>query len=251
MVEIGHAGLFGRFAANLSLVFQLARFSLCSPEPRPVTASSVENDYLSNLDVVETFPFCIYHWPIRWHVERLIRQCQQIQGDLSLLNVGCGLSQVLKRIDPRHRYVGLDVDERAIELCRSRFGERQAQFELSTSYELPVEDDGYDVVFATEVVEHVLEPLRWLKELVRVTVPGGKVQLSTPNYGGWLLPLIENTFLEWMARRQGFTRKGLHPTPFTKTTLEALLQSAGLVNVQVKKTPLNLALIGTGEKPKA
>jgi ubiquinone/menaquinone biosynthesis C-methylase UbiE len=213
-----------------------------------VNDSSVENDYLPNLDVVEKFPFCIYHLPIRWQVEKLIRRSQERVGSLSVLNVGCGLSQVLKKIDREHRYVGLDVDPRAIELCRTRFSDRQAQFEVSTSYELPVEDAGYDVVFATEVVEHVLEPLRWLQELVRVTSPGGKIQLSTPNYGGWLLPLIERTFLEWMARRQGFTRKGLHPTPFTKAKLESLLEQAGLVNVKVEKTPLNLALIGTGEK---
>lgn len=206
----------------------------------------VELDYLSNLDVVERFPFCIYHAPIRRHVLELIRQLETGGRVLSILNVGCGLSQVLKLIDPRHRYHGVDVDVRAVDICRRRFAERRAEFSVSTPYSLPVPDQAFDLVFATEVVEHVLDPERWLAELARTLAPGGALQLSTPNYGGWLLPLLERTFLEWMARRQGFTRKGLHPTPFDAVRLGRLLQGAGLAEVGVKKTPLNLALVGTG-----
>lgn len=213
-------------------------------------AEDNQADYLSNLDIVERFPWCVYHYPIRWHILRLIEsQERRFENALSLLNVGCGLSQVLKSIDRRHRFFGVDIDERSIELCRQRYADRQVVFEASEPYELPAEDEGYDVVFATEVVEHVLQPDRWLQELVRTTVPGGVIQLSTPNYGGWLLPLIENTFLEWMARRQGFTRKGLHPTKFDVRRLRTLLESAGLEKVTVRKTPFNLALIGTGYKP--
>lgn len=212
-----------------------------------MTTASVENDYLSNLDVVERFPFSIYHRPIRNHVLRLIRQKEAGDRKLSILNVGCGLSQVLKSIDERHHYLGVDVDARAVEICRQRFAHRDATFEVSEPFSLPAQDRAYDVVFATEVVEHVLEPERWLAELVRKVAPGGVLQLSTPNYGGWLLPLIERTFLEWMARRQGFTRKGLHPTPFTAKRLGQLLQGAGLACVQVRKTPFHLALIGEGE----
>lgn len=211
-----------------------------------MNSAALSNDYLSNLDVVERFPFSIYHWPIRSHVLNLIRKQSSGGRTLSILNVGCGLSQVLKSIEQNHWYRGVDVDERAIDICRERYQDRRAEFEVSEPYALPAEDRAYDVVFATEVVEHVLEPERWVRELVRTVAPNGALQLSTPNYGGWLLPLIEHTFLEWMARRQGFTRKGLHPTPFTAARLQGLLEGAGLSDVTVQKTPFHLALIGTG-----
>ena len=213
-----------------------------------VAADPPENDYLSNLDVVERFPFSLYHGPIRQHVLNLIRKQEAQRPYLKILNVGCGLSQVLKSIRRHHFYTGVDVDSRAIEICRNRFNHGSTQFLVSEPFHLPVDSDTFDVVFATEVVEHVLEPEKWLRELVRTAAPSGAVQISTPNYGGWLLPLIENTFLEFMARRQGFTRKGLHPTPFTADALRQLLSSVGLVNVLVEKTPGNLALIGTGYK---
>lgn len=215
-----------------------------------MTLAAPENDYLSNLKVVEKFPWCIYHRPIRWAVEKVIKSQESHRGKLSILNVGCGLSQVLKYIPDTHRYHGLDIDERAVKLCRKFFATRPGvQFDVSGDYTLPVEDGRYDLVFATEVVEHVLEPQRWLEELVRTANPGGAVQLSTPNYGDFVLPLIEKTVLELIARRQGFTRKGLHPTPFNKETLKQLMEDAGLVNVEVSKTPFLLALTGTGYKP--
>lgn len=215
-----------------------------------MSQAAPENDYLSNLKVVERFPWCIYHRPIRWAVQKVIQEQESRRGKLSILNVGCGLSQVLKYISPDHRYHGLDIDERAVQICRKFFASRSGvSFDVSGDYTLPVEDGRYDVVFATEVVEHVLEPERWLEELVRTANPGGAVQLSTPNYGDFVLPLIEKTVLELIARRQGFTRKGLHPTPFTKDSLRELMEGAGLVEVKVSKTPFLLALTGTGYKP--
>ena len=201
-------------------------------------------DYQSNLSVVEIFPFTIYHTPIRNHVLEVIRE--EGAAPLDILNVGCGLSQILKHIDPGHRYTGVDVDERSLMQCRQRYP--QARFEACGPFELPFENEQFDVVFATEVIEHVLDPQRWLRELLRVVRPGGRIQVSTPNYGDFVLPLVESTFLELVARLQGFTRKGIHPTPFSRNSLRAALEEAGLQQVQVRKTLFWLALVASGRK---
>src|SRR5581483_7985494 len=44
---------------------------------------------------------------------------------------------------------------------------------------LPVADGTFDVVLCTQVLEHVPDPARVVRELRRVVAPGGRVLLST------------------------------------------------------------------------
>jgi len=46
---------------------------------------------------------------------------------------------------------------------------------------LPFEDDRFDVVVSIEVIEHVEDQFAFLRELVRVARPGGRVIVTTPN----------------------------------------------------------------------
>lgn len=48
-------------------------------------------------------------------------------------------------------------------------------------YAWPLADDEFDVVLSLETVEHFDDPRRFIKELGRVTRPGGTLLLSTPN----------------------------------------------------------------------
>ena len=47
---------------------------------------------------------------------------------------------------------------------------------------IPVEDERFDVVVCTQVLEHVPEPLSVLRELARVLKPGGTLYISAPLY---------------------------------------------------------------------
>ncbi len=48
---------------------------------------------------------------------------------------------------------------------------------------LPFEDGSFEVVWASEVIEHVSDTARWLSELRRVLVPRGRLLLTTPSHG--------------------------------------------------------------------
>ncbi len=50
---------------------------------------------------------------------------------------------------------------------------------------LPYKNQSFDVVLYTEVIEHVGNPLHWLREINRVLKPGGVVIVSTPNLLNW------------------------------------------------------------------
>ena len=85
--------------------------------------------------------------------------------------------------------------------------------------------------------------------VLSVVRPGGLSWVSTPNYGDWTLPAIERTFLEVVARAQGFSRAHIHPNRYDADRLEHELTGAGLIDVVVKKTPGMLALCATGRRP--
>ena len=89
----------------------------------------------------------------------------------------------------------------------------------------------------------------WLRGLCQALHPGGALWLSTPNYGEPWLPALERTVLEVVARRSGFTRRGLHPSRFSRASLARALHGAGLAHVSVRPTLHRLALVARARRP--
>jgi SAM-dependent methyltransferase len=85
-----------------------------------------------------------------------------------ILDVGCGVKPYYPLFaGVASEYVGVDVVENpAAEL-------------LGPVEALPVEDASFDVVLCTQVLEHSDDPAQAVRELRRVTRPGGRVLAST------------------------------------------------------------------------
>jgi ubiquinone/menaquinone biosynthesis C-methylase UbiE len=78
--------------------------------------------------------------------------------------------------------VGVDVAEAALQRARARLPE--LTFALTPiDGPLPFEDGSFDVVWSSEVIEHVGDTARWLSEARRVLVPRGRLLLTTPSHG--------------------------------------------------------------------
>ncbi len=83
---------------------------------------------------------------------------------------------------------GADVAEAALERARRRHpGLAFIRVELDGA--LPFEDTSFELVWASEVIEHVADTARWLSELRRVLVPGGVLLITTPSHGRLRLAL--------------------------------------------------------------
>jgi SAM-dependent methyltransferase len=90
-----------------------------------------------------------------------------------VLDAGAGEGQY--RSDFAHtRYVGIDL---AVGDVNWDYSGLDA---ISDLVPLPFGQDTFDAVLCTEVLEHVPEPLRVLREIGRVLKPGGQLYLSTP-----------------------------------------------------------------------
>lgn len=99
---------------------------------------------------------------------------------------------------------------------------------------LPYPDGALDLVVSMDVIEHVVDPVPWTREALRVLRPHGVLFLTTPNYGSRSLRVLEHTVLEAIARIQNFSRKGLHPTQMTAERLRSVLSQAGASHVRIE-----------------
>lgn len=96
-----------------------------------------------------------------------------------LLDVGCGVGQVVARLTEKgFEAHGVDVSEPNIERAK-KFCPR---CQLYDGKRLPFPDQYFSSVGALNVLEHVDEPEAFLSELVRVTEPGGRLVISSPNF---------------------------------------------------------------------
>jgi len=97
-------------------------------------------------------------------------EAEQAAADLGryrVLDVGCGPKPYYPFFEPyAAEYVGVDVDNPAAEL-------------EGVVESLPVDDESFDVVLCTQVLEHANDPAAAVRELARVTAPGGRVLAST------------------------------------------------------------------------
>ncbi|MDF1565387.1 MAG: class I SAM-dependent methyltransferase [Deltaproteobacteria bacterium] len=205
-------------------------------------------DYYANHRLKLRFPWRLYHRPI---VEGLARVLREGPGGPAL-NVGSGPFLELRELpEAGWRWSVCDIDPRAVEAARGLHGEALEDARtLEVGAPLPYPDGAFALVTSMDVIEHVPEPAPWLAELVRVLRPGGRIYLTTPNYGRTsTLPLIEATVLELIARSQGFSRRELHPSRFDCRRLTEVMECAGLSAVEVHARSLGWVLSGTARKP--
>lgn len=56
---------------------------------------------------------------------------------------------------------------------------------------LPFAESEFDLVWCTEVIEHLLNPSLTISELKRILKPGGMLIITTPNQGFWIFQILE------------------------------------------------------------
>lgn len=109
-----------------------------------------------------------------------------------LLDAGCGTGWFSKKAVERGATVtSMDLGENLLaEVAKKCNSERV----VGSILEMPFEDNTFDYVISSEVIEHVPEPYKAIREIYRVLKPGGVMVLSTPNkFWKWTL-WIANTF---------------------------------------------------------
>ncbi len=201
--------------------------------------------YYKNHERRNRFPWSLYHREIM----RFIATVVDRRGDLPhVLVVGCGLEPFVYGSVREAVYYGADLDDRVIRECKKIYPDQASRLAVCPNpYELPVEapfPKSFDVIVAKEVIEHLDEPERWVQLLCSRLSPGGDLVVTTPNYGRFsTLSILEQTVLEWIARRDGFSRNDIHPSKFTRRRLAELDVPRDIALLNIRRTLSGWALL--------
>ncbi|GAA3088950.1 class I SAM-dependent methyltransferase [Streptosporangium carneum] len=135
-----------------------------------------------------------------------------LRPGMSLLDVGCGpgtiTAELAARIAPGVA-TAVEVTAEALTLARTeaqRRGQSNVEFFVADVHAMEFPDDTFDVVHAHQVLQHVGDPVRALREMRRVCRPGGIVAVRDSDYSAftWFPGLPELD--EWMDLYQRVAR---------------------------------------------
>ena len=181
-----------------------------------------------------------------------------------VLDVGCGPGVMIEPVLARGgRLTGLDLSPRM-----SAEAEKRAQalgligrceFRTGSAEALPFDDDTFDAVTAMGVIEYVPDDGRALREMARVTRPGGVVIVTVPNLlSPWrFMPLVvKPPFLRFLKPAYRAVRRRVAPAHaceldsfprrlYVPAVLDRRMARAGLARAASAFYNFRLPVIGT------
>ena len=123
-----------------------------------------------------------YWWFVarRHLITSLIRRHYERDGNLDILDIGCGTGAMLDELAPFGHVVGADVAPEALSFCR----ERSSHYPLTRAdvRRMPFETASFDVVTAMDIIEHIDDDKAAVGEIFRVLRPGGRLFVTVPAF---------------------------------------------------------------------
>jgi len=127
--------------------------------------------------------------------------------------------------------VGVDISEDMLDTCRDRCADLpNVSFEMADLYDLPFDEEIFDVVLSVQVFEYLEDVQKALLELHRVLKPGGRLVLRDADWGTLIW---ESGNPDRMAHILNIWDQHL-ADPFLPRTLVSQLNNAGFVDCAVR-----------------
>jgi SAM-dependent methyltransferase len=121
------------------------------------------------------------HWWFkgRWAVVEALLARTPLPPEPRILDAGCGTGGNLQRYSRLGQASGVDPFPDAVRFCRERGLDSVQQAGLES---LPFEDRSFDLIAATDVLEHIAAEHQALRELWRVAATDAALLLTVPAY---------------------------------------------------------------------
>jgi 2-polyprenyl-3-methyl-5-hydroxy-6-metoxy-1,4-benzoquinol methylase len=152
-----------------------------------------------------------------------------------ILDIGCAQGTLALMLAERgHDVVAMDIRQQFLDYAAMRYESGKVRFVCGNAMEVDL-DRRFDLIFANQIVEHLIYPLEFTRRAVGWLKPGGRLVMTTPN-GEYIknsLPSYsELGDPEQYAHRQ-FTADGDgHFFAYRSEELKAIFEQAGLREIK-------------------
>lgn len=154
-------------------------------------------------------------------------------NQLKIADIACGggflsndMAQVFSHVS------ALDASQSSLETAKKNDSTKSVEYSHGDAYDLPYDDESFDVVCTMDFLEHIDDPKRVIKECSRILKPGGLFfyQTFNRNFLSWIVVI---KFMEWFVPN---TPRNLHVKElFIKPKeLSAMLDNSTLAVIEWK-----------------
>lgn len=155
------------------------------------------------------------------YFRRKIAFLKTILPGKKVLEIGSSYGFFLEEAKHAHLDIqGIDISRAAVAYAASH-GLPALAVDL---FQAGFPSNSFDGVVAFHLIEHVSDPLAFMREVRRITKPGGILLLSTPREGGYLQRLMGRHWLNY--------RHQEHLYFFSRETMTLLLKKAGFHHIR-------------------
>ena len=115
----------------------------------------------------------------RFYPEAFSKICSLIETGTNVLDIGCGLGILLEKLKNEKKCAvqGIDISQTAI----IKVKEKGLSGMVAKVPPIPLPSNTFDTVIATELLEHIANPVELVREMIRIIKPGGSIIVTVPN----------------------------------------------------------------------
>jgi len=106
----------------------------------------------------------------------LDKQYKKGRKSLKILDIGCGPGNLSNNLSNIGEVFGIDVSLPTLKLCQKKY----SNLINGKADELPIREGSFDIVILLDVLEHIADDAKVMKETFRILKPGGIVLITAP-----------------------------------------------------------------------
>jgi ubiquinone/menaquinone biosynthesis C-methylase UbiE len=155
--------------------------------------------------------------------------------ELSALDVACGLGEdVVKLKRSFGRAVGIDASSALIAEANRRHRGEGCEFECAEAAALPFANEEFSAARVDRSLQHIDNPLKVVKEMVRVVRKGGTILCAEPDWGTFFIGTAFSSETRAIQDRWIVSFRN----PWIGRSLFGMMKASGIGNLSIEGHPL-------------